>query len=62
MQIQDQRNSMMDQMQANSLAFQRGEMNKDEHLAHFATWKSQESILHKQADQLFDTAEAIGCL
>ena len=60
--IQEQRNTMMDEMQANSMALRRGEMDKAEHLAHFNKWKSQESQLHKQVDVLFNSAEGSGCL
>ena len=60
--IQEQRNTLMDDMQANSMALRRGEMDKAEHLAHFNEWKSQESKLHKQVDVLFNSAEGSGCL
>ena len=60
--IQERRSTMMDEMQANSLALRRGEMNKEEHLNHFNEWRTQESILQKQAGKLFTTAEAQGCL
>jgi hypothetical protein len=60
--IQEQRNSMMDEMQANSMALRRGEMDKAEHLVHFNEWQSQESKLHKQVDVLFDSAEGSDCL
>ena len=60
--IQVQRDELMDQMNAHSQALKEGLLSRQEHLELFTEWQESESSLGGHVTQLYDQAYANGCM
>ncbi len=60
--VQNRRNTLMDEMQEKTIAHNSGSLSKEAHLTQFALWMETENNLYYKTNTLLDTAEHDGCL
>jgi len=62
MDVQQTRNSLMDDMQENTTAHNSGRLSKEAHLTQYVVWMETENTLYIKTSSLLDSAEEDGCL